>query len=218
MKVKNLAFVFLTLAPFCPAQGEEAEFGGALGTAGGVSANGSYRSFISVGGVYGYPVTFNASHAQVTGLVRAAIVPSVDPAKADADNDGMPDAWEHTHGLDVLTDDASIDGDSDGLDNLDEYQQGSDPTRADTDADGLSDGLEVLTYHTNPTLADSDGDGYSDFSEVGAGTDPKEGSSNPGIPPQPVAMSNLFRRFNTAGRWGPTVTGKKSFSSVGPPL
>lgn len=49
----------------------------------------------------------------------------------DGDGDGMPDAWETTHGLDPLSDDAGLDPDGDGLSNLAEYQTGSDPNVGD---------------------------------------------------------------------------------------
>jgi hypothetical protein len=46
----------------------------------------------------------------------------------DDDDDGMPDTWENTYGLDPLTDDALEDADGDGYANIDEYALGSDPT------------------------------------------------------------------------------------------
>jgi hypothetical protein len=50
----------------------------------------------------------------------------------DDDDDGMPDAWEITHGLDPLTDDSALDPDGDGHTNLKEYQAGSDPRDPDS--------------------------------------------------------------------------------------
>ena len=47
---------------------------------------------------------------------------------ADADADGLPDAWEHTHGLSSANPlDAAQDADGDGQTNLAEYQSGTDP-------------------------------------------------------------------------------------------
>ena len=47
--------------------------------------------------------------------------------KTDADQDGMPDDWEVTNGLDPTVNDADLDKDGDGVSNLDEYNQGTDP-------------------------------------------------------------------------------------------
>lgn len=47
----------------------------------------------------------------------------------DSDGDGMPDAWETSHGLNPKdANDASTDLDGDGVSNLDEYKADSDPT------------------------------------------------------------------------------------------
>lgn len=62
----------------------------------------------------------------------------------DDDNDGMPDVWETTYGLNPLdAADANTDTDADGLSNLDEFKYGTNPTQADTDSDGASDKAEV---------------------------------------------------------------------------
>jgi hypothetical protein len=56
----------------------------------------------------------------------------VDP---DDDNDGMPDDWEITYGLNPFDpSDAALDNDADGLTNLQEYLGGTDPLVADTAA------------------------------------------------------------------------------------
>jgi hypothetical protein len=121
---------------------------------------------------------------------------------SDSDNDGMDDAWERIHGLNVGTNDSAGDPDGDGLTNIEEFKANTDPQVADTDgdglsdgaeihqhhtnplgldtdADGLSDGVEVNTSHTNPLVKDSDGDGFSDGLEVAQGTDPNSSSSIP---------------------------------------
>lgn len=68
----------------------------------------------------------------------------------DLDDDGLPDAWQATHGL---SSGASLppaakgsygDADRDRLANLLEYQHGLDPLDPDTDGDGYDDYLEVL--------------------------------------------------------------------------
>jgi len=48
-------------------------------------------------------------------------------ADTDDDNDGMPDTWELTYGLDPLKDDAADDPDGDGDSNFDEYNLETDP-------------------------------------------------------------------------------------------
>jgi hypothetical protein len=45
----------------------------------------------------------------------------------DADNDGMPDAWEILHGLSPSLNDAASDADGDGVSNAKEYPAGTDP-------------------------------------------------------------------------------------------
>jgi len=69
----------------------------------------------------------------------------------DTDEDGMPDIWEDTHGLDKLDDsDASEDPDLDDLDNLAEYNNGTDPNNSDTDDGGENDGSEVNLFGQDP--------------------------------------------------------------------
>jgi hypothetical protein len=48
-------------------------------------------------------------------------------ADGDDDNDGMPDAWELSYGLDPLQDDSAADPDGDGVSNINEYNLGSQP-------------------------------------------------------------------------------------------
>jgi hypothetical protein len=50
-------------------------------------------------------------------------------ADLDDDNDGMPDTWELSYGLDPLKDDAVDDPDQDGVVNIDEYNLGSEPNK-----------------------------------------------------------------------------------------
>lgn len=97
-------------------------------------------------------------------------------ASADADSDGMLDAWELEHGLDPTNSmDADLDPDQDGLTNLQESVALTDPLDPDTDSDRLPDGYEV-TAGFDPTVSDSDqdadGDGYTNYQEYLAGTDP----------------------------------------------
>jgi len=97
---------------------------------------------------------------------RYAGLTVIDPLSNDSDSDGMPDGWEHVHGLDPTDPyDRDLDQDGDGVNtnpsvdgwtdlnwtNLDEFRyirlnengvNGTDPRMSDTDGDGLSDGAE----------------------------------------------------------------------------
>jgi len=76
-------------------------------------------------------------------------------AWADNDEDGMPNAWETTYGLNIANAaDAALDGDIDGLTNLREYLAGTNPNDADSDDDLAKDGTEVGAG-SNPMLASS---------------------------------------------------------------
>lgn len=98
-------------------------------------------------------------------------------ADPDDDNDGMPDSWEATYGLNPLyAGDAGQDPDGDGWTNLQEYQQGSNPLVADRDNDGIPDGWEN-SHGLNPNDAtdaglDYDGDGLTNLTEYHFNTDP----------------------------------------------
>ena len=92
----------------------------------------------------------------------------------DSDNDGIPDEIEA--GDDNLN---TVPVDTDG-DGHPDYRD------SDSDNDGLADGDEdidgdgiVDPGETDPNDPDSDNDGTSDMVEVGAGTDPLDGSDNP---------------------------------------
>lgn len=93
---------------------------------------------------------------------------------ADADRDGMLDAWERGYGLDPLNPgDAGLDGDADGLTNLQEFQRGTDPRDSDSDDDKVLDGQDA--FPLNPAeWADTDGDG------IGDNADPDD--DNDGVP------------------------------------
>ncbi len=92
----------------------------------------------SHGGVFG---DVNAPDTLFTmpanGVTVTANFDANDPV-ADDDNDGMPDAWETSHGLNPNdASDKDLDPDGDGLTNLQEYQLGTDPQVADFDNNSL---------------------------------------------------------------------------------
>ncbi len=84
-----------------------------------------------------------------------------DNADLDDDNDGMPDSWELSYGLNPNLDDSAGDGDSDTLTNLQEYKLNSNPLLMDTDSDGVDDNLDVFPADGTETV-DFDGDGIGD--------------------------------------------------------
>ena len=70
---------------------------------------------------------------------------------ADADGDGLPDAFEleNTDPESATALNAADDLDNDGLTNLQEYKNKTDPSNSDTDGDGFLDGME-LSRGSNP--------------------------------------------------------------------
>lgn len=127
--------------------------------------------------------------------LASILVLSATQAWADADNDGMPDAWEESHGLNPALNDAADDPDNDMLSNLQEYILNTDPMDNDTDDDGLSDGVESRTgiwtsesdTGTDPLVPDTDGDTLLDGVETctgiyldssRTGTDPNNANSD----------------------------------------
>ncbi len=72
------------------------------------------------------------------------------PAQDDTDQDGMPDTWELSFGMDPdYPPDAGEDWDDDDLPNVEEFRAGTNPLVSDTDRGGESDGSEVA-YGSNP--------------------------------------------------------------------
>lgn len=97
------------------------------------------------------------------------------PVFADADRDGMDDAWEVAHGLSSALNDRNGDVDSDGLANILEFLLGTDPGSTDSDRDGLPDKWE-RQFGLNPRVPDAagdpDGDEWSNLTEFLRGGDP----------------------------------------------
>ncbi len=78
------------------------------------------------------------------------IITVQETAQSDSDDDGLPNIWERTYGLDPLdSNDASEDSDHDGLSNSDEYSTGTDPQNNDSDGDLYNDKIDA--YPLDPT-------------------------------------------------------------------
>lgn len=137
------------------------------------------------------------SQAEIVQLADGTARPSdIATPPDDADDDGLPDAWETAFGLSP-NDDGSVDinngpagdPDSDGLTNQEEFDAGLEPNNDDFDNDGLLDGVESNTgiyvsasdTGTDPQNPDSDGDGLSDGVEVP--TEPFVDVNQPGTDP-----------------------------------
>ena len=115
--------------------------------------------------------TTGVSYLEIKGPFMQLVLDDED----DSDNDGMPDAWEKSNGLDWTSEDANEDTDSDGLKNIVEYQRSTNPQRSDTDGDGIPDGWE-LAHGINPlfedSLMDPDEDSFTNLEEYELNTEP----------------------------------------------
>lgn len=121
----------------------------------------------------------DSSNFQNCGPLVSATVPLA--PTGDADDDGMPNAFEIQYGFDPYTADHYLDADRDGLSNYEEYVRGSNPRVADAgvedvDSDGMLDVWE-RAHGLNPrdrtdATADLDSDGLTNLQEYLAQTDP----------------------------------------------
>jgi len=87
---------------------------------------------------------------------------NTNPLSADSDNDGMPDGWEVSYGLDPLVDDANGNLDGDTFTNLQDFQNGTSPLFFDNvllQSFGENWGYDV----TSVASGDIDGDGYDEL-------------------------------------------------------
>ncbi len=94
-------------------------------------------------------------HAAAATRLDYLLTAKQNPLFADADNDGMDDAWEKANGLDPTVNDRNGDLDGDGLSNIREYQLRLKPNNPDSDGDGLYDGDEV-TWGWGPLTPNPD--------------------------------------------------------------
>lgn len=70
----------------------------------------------------------------------------------DSDGDGMFDAWEYEHGLNLFVNDAAGDLDNDGHDNLKEFRENTDP-QSNADAMALPANIRLVLRLPNNTYA-----------------------------------------------------------------
>jgi BNR repeat-like domain/Carbohydrate esterase, sialic acid-specific acetylesterase/GDSL-like Lipase/Acylhydrolase family/Concanavalin A-like lectin/glucanases superfamily len=98
---------------------------------------------------------------------------------ADADNDGMPDAWETLHSLDPRVADGSLDRDADGIANAAEHAAGTDPANAASglralslgrSADGVEFAWQAVPGRSYRVEASPDLQSWSDVATVRAET------------------------------------------------
>ncbi|MDB6152695.1 MAG: uncharacterized protein JWL90_1148 [Chthoniobacteraceae bacterium] len=138
---------------------------------------------------------------------------------ADSDGDGMPDAWESSHGLNPnnAADGAAVASDGSGFTNLVKFLNG--PTSGgvvpppvvnpDSDGDGIPDAKEGGTtpyvVGVDDRTIDTDKDGVSNAAEYAAGTDPRVAPTTPPVTPPPTP--GLLPAFPGAQGFGAETIG-----------
>ena len=149
----------------------------------------------------------------VTLAALLVIVPAHAQGDADADGDGLPNAWEIQYNLNPNNANgihgANGDPDRDGLPNGDEYANSTNPRRADTDDDGLPDLWEVENV-VNPLNGagdhgpngDADGDGLLNKDEMAQGADPHNRDSDSDILPDGWEVVEGISPKDNRGRHG----------------
>jgi len=110
-----------------------------------------------------------------TTTAEQVVAPIFTSWNADADGDGVPDAWE----VQIFkTDPQKANTDGDAFTDGQELIEGHDPLKkdaagkfSDADQDGLDDRLEFL-FHADPLKKDTDQDGFEDGKEIALGFSP----------------------------------------------
>ena len=119
---------------------------------------------------------------------------TLDDTLGDPDADGLSNVAEFLKATKPQVADTDVDGFKDGAETgtgifVSLTDTGTNPLIPDTDGDGFADGLEnpllattgLTQPGTNPNLVDTDGDSFGDYTEVCAGTNPKDNTSAPGL-------------------------------------
>lgn len=109
-------------------------------------------------------------------------------ASNDADNDGMPDAWERTYGLNPNDPaDAALDADGDGVSNRQEYRNGTNPVQIEGLPGAASASPATSTWTTSPqSIAISAGNAQRIYCTLRTTLDGRE----PAEPPEPTVESH----------------------------
>ena len=92
-------------------------------------------------------VSLGGHRAAVTGF-DDLLVAFENPVFADADLDGMEDAWETAHGLNPAVNDRDVAVDGEGLTGIQSYLVSNNPGAPDSDNDGLPDAWEMQQLAT----------------------------------------------------------------------
>ena len=182
------------------------------GSAGGAVVSGDYSGHGLVGQSFSQALSISKSFTSRNGFLGRVLPTESNPRSRDTDADGMPDAWEGMHGLNIFVNDSTADADGDGLTNLSEFTNSTHALLADSDEDGVLDGAEVNTHSSDPLHEDSDGDGYTDGEEAEAGSSLTDPVSYPGS--NLVAYSNAGHIVNVSGGWD-NRAGGSGFSTIG---
>ena len=105
---------------------------GSFDSGGGMNSSNNINHYGSLGTVNGTTNQVGADVVNATGFILFNFTASDNRStEIDSDLDGIPDNWENTFGLDVLSSNAETDSDGDGFTDYAEYVSGTNPIDAD---------------------------------------------------------------------------------------